>query len=301
MNYAQLLFPDFSLILCGYLVCRYTALNRPVWDQVEILVYYFLFPVLLFHSIVRSPLDLGAASSLIGAGLSMGIIGIALAYALPHLPWICRHIDTRLHAASTQVAFRFNSFIGLALAERLAGPQGLLLLAVLIGFCVPLFNVGAVWPMARHAQRSVGRELLRNPLIIATVSGLIANVLGLRIPAWADPTLSRIGAASLALGLMAAGAGLRFSSLGKGKVLAVAVLAIKHLLLPLIALGLSLAFGLSPVQTTILLAFSALPTASSCYVLAARMGYDGAYVAGLVTLSTLLGVASLSFALGVLR
>lgn len=301
MNYAQLLFPDFSLILCGYLVCRYTALNRPVWDQVEVLVYYFLFPVLLFHSIVRSPLDLGAASSLIVAGLVMGIIGIALAYALPHLPVIGRHVDARLHAASAQVAFRFNSFIGLALADRLAGPEGLLLLAVLIGFCVPLFNVGAVWPMARHAQRSVGRELVRNPLIIATVSGLVANVLGFRVPAWVDPTLSRIGAASLALGLMAAGAGLRFSSLGRGKVLAVGVLAIKHLLLPLVALGLSRAFGLSPVQTTILLAFSALPTASSCYVLAARMGYDGAYVAGLVTLSTLLGVASLSFALGLLR
>jgi predicted permease len=55
------------------------------------------------------------------------------------------------------------------------------------------------------------------------------------------------------------------------------------------------------VQTTVLLAFSALPTASSCYVLAARMGYDGAYVAGLVTLSTLLGMVSLPFALGVLR
>ncbi|GAB3490267.1 AEC family transporter [Curvibacter fontanus] len=301
MNYAQLLFPDFSLILCGYLVCRYTALNRPVWDQVEILVYYFLFPVLLFHSIVRSPLDLGAASSLIGAALTMGVIGIALSYALPFLPLIGRHVDARLHAASAQVAFRFNSFIGLALADRLAGPEGLLLLAVLIGFCVPLFNVGAVWPMARHAQRSVGRELLRNPLIVATVSGLIANVLGFRVPVWADPTLSRIGGASLALGLMAAGAGLRFSSLGRGKALTVAVLAIKHLLLPLVALGLSRAFGLSPVQTTILLAFSALPTASSCYVLAARMGYDGAYVAGLVTLSTLLGVVSLSFALGVLR
>ncbi|MDE2617374.1 MAG: AEC family transporter [Burkholderiales bacterium] len=301
MNYAQLLFPDFSLILCGYLVCRYTALNRPVWDQVEILVYYFLFPVLLFHSIVRSPLDLGAASSLIGAALTMGVIGIALSYALPFLPLIGRHVDTRMHAASAQVAFRFNSFIGLALADRLAGPEGLLLLAVLIGSCVPLFNVGAVWPMARHAQRSVGRELLRNPLIVATVSGLIANVLGFRVPVWADPTLSRIGGASLALGLMAAGAGLRFSSLGRGKALAVAVLAIKHLLLPLVALGLSRAFGLSPVQTTILLAFSALPTASSCYVLAARMGYDGAYVAGLVTLSTLLGVVSLSFALGVLR
>ena len=49
-----------------------------------------------------------------------------------------------------------------------------------------------------------------------------------------------------------------------------------------------------------LLAFSALPTASSCYVLAARMGYDGAFVAGLVTLSTVLGVASLWLALGLL-
>ena len=36
-------------------------------------------------------------------------------------------------------------------------------------------------------------------------------------------------------------------------------------------------------------------------VLAARMGYNGPYVAGLVTLSTLSGMWSLPFALGVLR
>ena len=179
--------------------------------------------------------------------------------------------------------------------------QGLLLIAVLIGVCVPLFNVGAVWPMARHAGQSFARELLRNPLIIGTASGLSANLLGLSIPAWLDPTVSRIGAASLALGLMAAGAGMQLGPLARGKWLACAVLSIRHLLLPLVALGLSRAFGLTPVQATVLLAFSALPTASSCYVLAARMGYNGAYVAGLVTLSTLLGVVSLPFALGLFR
>lgn len=301
MNYAQLLFPDFSLILCGYLLCRHTALNRRVWEPVESLVYFFLFPVLLFHSIVKSPLDLGAAASLIGAGLTMGVAGIALAYALPHLPWIGPHIDRRDHAASAQVAFRFNSFIGLALAERLAGAQGLQLIAVLIGVCVPLFNVGAVWPMARHAQRGLLRELVRNPLIIATASGLAANLLGFSMPGWLEPTVTRIGAASLALGLMAAGAGMQFGSLGNAKTLAASVLLIRHFLLPLIGWAVSGAFGLSAVQTTVLLAFSALPTASSAYVLAARMGYNGAYVAGLVTLSTLLGMVSLPFALGLLR
>lgn len=301
MNYAQLLFPDFSLILCGYLVCRYTALNRTVWQQVESLVYYFLFPVLLFQSIVKSPLDLGAASSLIAAGLSMGVLGIGLAYSLPYLPWLGAHIDRREHAGSAQVAFRFNSFIALALAERLAGAQGLLLIAVLIGVCVPLFNVGAVWPMARHANSGFLRELARNPLIIGTGAGLVANLLGFQMPVWLEPTVTRIGAASLALGLMAAGAGLQFGPLASAKSLAVSLLTIRHFLMPLIALGLSWVFRLSPVQTTVLLAFSALPTASSCYVLAARMGYNGAYVAGLVTLSTLLGMVSLPFALGVLR
>lgn len=301
VNFAQLLFPDFSLILCGYLVCRYTALNRSVWGPVESLVYFFLFPVLLFHSIVRTPLDLGAASSLIAAGLTLGVSGIALAYSVPYLPWIGRQVDRRDHAASAQVAFRFNSFIGLAIAERLAGAQGLLLIAVLIGVCVPLFNVGAVWPMARHAQRGLLRELLRNPLIIATASGLVANLLGFRLPVWLEPTVTRIGAASIALGLLAAGAGMQFGTLAQAKTLAVAVLSIRHFFMPLVAWGLSHLFGLNPAQATVLLAFSALPTASSCYVLAARMGYNGAYVAGLVTLSTVLGMASLPFALGVLR
>ncbi|MHB1198402.1 MAG: AEC family transporter [Polaromonas sp.] len=301
MFYAQLLFPDFSLIIGGYLICRYTALNRTVWASVESLVYFFLFPVLLFQSIVKSPLDLGAASSFIGAGLVLGLAGIAMAYSLPHLPWLGRHIDRREHAASAQVAFRFNSFIGLALAERLLGGQGLLLLAVLIGVCVPLFNVAAVWPMVRHAQSGLLRELVRNPLILATTSGLAANLLGFSLPLWLQPTLSRIGSASLVLGLMAAGAGMQFGHLAQAKTLALAVLSIRHLLLPIVAIALAKAFGLSAAQTTILLVFSALPTASSAYVLAARMGYNGGYVAGLVTLSTMLGVLSLPFALGVLR
>lgn len=301
VNYAQLLFPDFFLIGCGYFICRYTALNRTVWEQVDSLVYYFLFPVLLFQSIVKSPLDLFATSGLIGAGLLMSLAGIALAYSLPWLPWLGQRIDKSDHAASAQVAFRFNSFIALALADRLAGAQGLLLIALLIGVCVPVLNVAAVWPMTRHAQRGFLRELVRNPLIIATVAGLVANLLGFSIPTWLEPAVTRIGAASLALGLLAAGAGMQFSHLSRGKTLAACVLSIRHFLLPLVAWALAKAFGLSPVQASIILAFSALPTASSAYVLAARMGYNGGYVAGLVTLSTLLGMLSLPFALGVLK
>lgn len=297
MNYVELLAPDFSLILLGFLLCRYTALNRAVWEQAEKLVFFVFFPVLLFHSIVKSPLDLSATSGLIMGGLTLAASGIALTYVLPYLPWLGARIDRREHAACAQIGFRFNSFIALAMAERLAGPEGLLLIAVLIGVCVPVFNMAAIWPMARHSQTNFGRELLRNPFIIATVSGLLANLMGFHIPNWLEPSVSRIGAGSLALGLMAAGAGMRLGSMKEAKALSVAVLLIKHMLLPLVALFLSHALDLSKAQTLVLLAFSALPTAPTAYVLAARMGYNGPLVAGLVTLSTLLGLLSLPFAI----
>ena len=300
MNYAQLLVPDFSLILCGYLVCRYTALNRRVWEQVDNLVYFLLFPALLFNSIMRSPVHIGEASHLLAAAFVASGLGIALSLALPYLPGLKALMPLRLHAASAQVGFRFNSFVAIALIERIAGPQGSLLIALLIGVYVPLFNATAVWSMARHTERSMLGEIMRNPLIVSTACGLSANLLGLSLPNWIEPPLARMGAAALALGLMAAGAGMRLGALAQAKTLAVAVLCIRHAVAPLLAAAMAVFFQLDRTQATVLLAFSAMPTAATCYVLAARMGYDGEYVGSLVTLSTLLGMLSLSMALGVL-
>ena len=300
MNYAQLLFPDFSLIICGYLVCRYTALNRTVWQQVESLVYYFLFPVLLFHSVVRSPLDLAAASNLIAAAVSLVALGVATSYCVAYLPMVQKND----FASTAQIAFRFNSFIALAVTERLLGKDGLLLMAVVIGVCVPLCNMGSVWPMARSSGAGFGKQLVRNPLIIATAGGLLASVLGFSVPLWAEPGLTRIGQASLALGLLAAGAGLQLRGVfntASRRVTGGAMLTIRHLAMPLFAFGLIRIFNLNATQATVLLAYSALPTASSSYVLATKMGFDGSFPAGLVTLSTALGVLSLPFALQFLR
>ena len=301
VNFPALLLPDFSLIVCGYVLCRFTPLNRSVWGPIENLVYYFLFPILLFQNIVNNPLQWASAGSMALAGVLLIGVGVALSYSARHWPWVRQGTSDRLHAGSAQVAFRFNSFVALALAPKVAGAEGAALIAVLVGVCVPLLNVAAVYPMSRQGQGKLLPQLVRNPLILGTLSGLVASVLGFRMPEWLLPMTSRLGQAGLTLGLMTAGAGMQLGTMMQSKRLAGAMLSIKHLAMPLAAVGIAWGLGLEAAPATVLLMFAALPTASSCYVLAARMGFDGPYVAGLVTLSTLLGMASLSLALGPLR
>ncbi len=294
---ALLLLPDFLLIVLGLALVRFTKLNRSVWDGVERLVYFVLFPALLFSTTSRGHANLVDTRDLVLAGAAMLLLGIALAYGA----FWARNVDPRCVASGVQTAFRFNSYIALAVADRVGGAPAVSLVAVLIAVGVPLCNVAAVWALARHAQSNVWGELLRNPLLIATLSGLAVHALGWTLPAPVVPVLDRLGQASIALGLMTVGAGLQWRGLHRELPLGLWFLAIRHLLLPLAAMALAWALTLPPLQALVLVLFAAMPTASSAYVLAARMGGDGPYVAGLVSLSTVLGAISIPLFLALMR
>lgn len=288
-----LLLPDLLLIACGALLCRFTPMGRPVWDGVERLVYHVLFPTLLFTSILRSPHPPAALLPLVGAGLAVVTVGIVLALALARAPGV----DERLHAAGAQTAYRFNTFIALALSERLAGTAGVAGTALIVAVCVPVVNVAAVWPLVRQRRHGMARELARSPLIVATAGGLACSLAGLALPGPVLAAASRVGSAALPLGLMAVGASLQLGALRAAPALAVALMSIRHAVLPALGIALALALALPPQQQAVLVVFAAVPAAPSAYVLAVRMGGDGPWVAGLVTLSTLLAMAGLPLAL----
>ncbi len=90
---------------------------------------------------------------------------------------------------------------------------------------------------------------------------------------------------------------MRFGALREGPGLAAGLLGIRHLALPAMAIVLAVVAALPKAQALVLVAFAAMPTASSTYVLAVRMGGHGGYVAGLVTVSTLLAMPGLPAAL----
>lgn len=283
---ALLLLPDLSLILIGLALRRLTDWGDGFWAGAERLVYYVLFPALLFASVLRARFVFAEVAPFLLTGLAVLAAGIALgALARPVL-----RTPALQFASGVQCAFRFNSYVALAVAQRLEGDAGVALLAVLIGVAVPLANVAAVLPLARHARTGFVRELMRNPLIVATTTGLAFNLAGLTLPEPALATLSRLGQAAVAVGLMCVGAGLTLGGAGLAagsRRFAAWITCVKLGALPMVALTVGPLLALPALPQRMALMFAAMPTASSAYVLAARMGGDGPLVAWLVSLSTL--------------
>ena len=168
-------------------------------------------------------------------------------------------------------------------------------MGALCGALVPFANMAAVTLLAHHGQGRLGRELARNPLIIATVAGMAFNLSGAQLPAPVVPFLQRLADAAVTLGLLAVGAALRVGHSEEGGRLGAAYLcAVKLLALPALAWGLASVFGLTGIAFAVAVIFAALPTASSAYILAMRMGGDGPGVAWLISATTVAAAVTLT-------
>ena len=280
---ALLLLPDFSLILLGAAIRRWMHLGDHFWAGVEKLVYFILFPALLVNAILRTQLDLAAAIPLLLTAFGAMFGGMLLGI-LPR-PWV--RLSPLAYASVFQCAYRFNSYIALAVAGMLFGSPGIATMGLILGAAVPLANLVSVWMLARHGEAGVLREVLRNPLIWGTATGFILNLSGFVAPAPLQAFLGRLAEASIALGLIAVGAALRLDGAAGMRGVSLWLVAIKLLALPVLAVFLGQWAGLSGLNFQIVVLFAAMPTASSAYILAMRMGGDGKSVAWLISATTL--------------
>jgi predicted permease len=217
-----------------------------------------------------------------GGGMVLGL--------LPR-PWL--NLSPLTYASMFQCGYRFNSYIALAVAGLLFGTPGVATMGLIVGAAVPFANLVSVWMLARHGEVGIVREVLRNPLIWGTAAGFVLNMLGFVPPAPVQTFLGRLADAAIALGLIAVGAALRLDGFHGVRRLAVWLVVVKLLLLPLMALALARQFGVDGLALQVVVLFAAMPTASSAYILAMRMGGDGRSVAWLISATTLASMLTL--------
>jgi predicted permease len=301
------LLPVFLLIVMGFGLRRTLLTEDAHWIGLERLVYFVLFPALLIETLARADLASvpigGVGGALLLAALSMAALCLALRPALFSVLGIKGPAFTSVFQAAT----RWQTFVALAVANNLYGDVGVALASVAMVAMIPVVNVMSVGVLARYArpQRLAWPQILlaiaQNPLIWACITGLALNLLRLPVPQVAYDFANALGRSSLGIGLLVVGAGLQIGQLIRPGISAWLPVLLKLIVMPAIAVGYSLLFGLSGVNLTVVACCASVPAASNAYVLAKQLGGDAPLLSQILTLQTMLAVLTMPIVISLVR
>ena len=296
------LLPVFLLIVLGFILKRTLIRPETQWHGLERLTYYVLLPVFLIQTLVKADLSTVPVGG-VGGALLLSAFAMSLA-CLALRPLLVRAgVDGPAFTSIFQGATRWQTYVALAVSGSLYGNLGLAIASVAMIAIVPLVNVLSVTVLAQYAsaeKRSAGSivvTVVSNPLIWACAIGLVINVTHIPLPRLWHEVADALGRSSLAIGLLVTGAGLQLEGLFRPSLAASVAVFLKLVLMPLIAVGLALQFGIAGSNLAVVTICSAVPTASSAYVLARQMGGDAPLLAQIITLQTILAAVTMPIAI----
>ncbi|MBR0557542.1 AEC family transporter [Ciceribacter sp. L1K23] len=299
--------PIFILILLGWILVRTGLLGAGVGEALGEFVFKVAVPVLLFQTISEADFHGASPFRLWIAYFS----GVAVTWTLGHV------IATRLFGRDARVgvlagvssAFANNVFIGLPLVGRIVGEEGIVPLSILLAVHLPLMMVvGTI--LMENAERGVsggsGRgiglimkqiatNLLKNPLIAGLGAGILVHVTGLPLGKVGTSIVHQIAAIAAPAALISLGMALHKYGVRGNLGIASATSLLKLILMPAVVWAASLLLGLSPSWTAAMVLTSSVPTGINAWLIANRFGVGHGLAASTITLTTAVGVVSVTF------
>ena len=212
--------------------------------------------------------------------------------------------DNKRRGVLIQGTFRSNFLLfGVPLGLSIGGESGATLAAVVASFYVPVINMLSVislYAFSDSENKNLKAALLgivKNPLIIGGVSGLvfsvIRNYIGFELPTMLDTTLYNIKSTATPLAFLILGGDLKFGNMLRNIKISIFSVVGKLIAIPAIMLTFSAFLGFDKLSMAILLAVFATPNAVSSYAMARNYEADYELAGEIVTLSTLFSILTI--------
>ncbi|MCO6187441.1 AEC family transporter [Rhizobium sp. L1K21] len=296
--------PVFILILVGWLLLATGYLKADVGQAMGAFVFKVAVPVLLFTAIGRADFDPGAAFRLWGAYFS----GIAIAWIAGQL--ISARVFHRDPKASVVMAFSscFSNLvlIGLPLISRTFGSEGLLVISTLLAVHLPtMMTISTVMIEFQESRDGthhplseilvqISKSLVRNPMIIAILSGAVVNLLGIHLPDAVMSVTDQLAHIAGPMALVSLGMSLRQYGVSGSLAPAFAASGLKLVLMPAAVFLTSRLFDLPPVWAMTAVLCASIPPGVNVWLIANQFNSDRRFAASVITLGTALGVITVS-------
>ena len=297
---ANVVVPIFLLIMIGYGLTRIKLWDAHFLKIANELCFKCLLPVLLFSNVASANIFEVFNGKLIIYACLCAIAICGFLFLI--VPLFVK--DPKRRGVMIQGTFRSNFLLfGVPLSMSIGGAPGAVLAAVVASFYVPVINMLSVIALYAFSDakdkslKSAFLGILKNPLVIGGVSGLIfslvRNWIGFEIPVMIGDTLSKMTAAATPLAFLILGGDLKFGSMLKNVKFSIFSVLGKILIIPAIMLPVSALLGFDKLEMAILMAVFATPNAVSSYAMARNYEADYDLAGEIITLGTLLSILSM--------
>src|SRR5262245_41231713 len=286
--------PVFGLILTGYLAGRFEVLGPESAAALTRFVYYFAFPAALFVFSARAPIDKTFNWPFIWAYVCSSLGTLAIAMIIGWL-WFRHNIATLSVIGFTAI---FGNVVGIGLPLLLTayGPDGAVP-AIVVALVFSVLFISSVIAVLEAAHTSgpstfrVGAQLtgtlLRNPIVISPVLGIIYSMTALPLPRAVSSYLYLLAAAAGSAALFAVGLSLVGRRLGGniGEVIWLSV--VKAVINPILTfLLVTYVFVMEPLWSEAAVVLSAMPVGTNPYVIAQQYNVHVKTVSPTIVVST---------------
>jgi len=299
--------PVFALVLCGWVAARRGLLQDSGVEGINIFVFWFALPAMLFRAVAAHPVSKIADPGYFAAYLLAGAILFA------GMLWLARR-----RPAGDRTALAFSAthgnvgFLGLPLLAQLGDESRLpaMVMTIVADICVLIVGSIVLFEFARSGEdggtpraarlRAALGGLLRTPLILGIVAGLVFSATGSQLPTPADALVKLLAQAAGPCALFAIGASLG----GRAVVLdrSVGGLLLAKLVVHPVLVGAAMwALGVDPALAAIGVLAAALPTASNTYILSQRYGIDTRAIGSAIVIGTFAAAGTVSFVIWLLQ
>lgn len=296
--------PIFLLVVAGNVIRRLPFVDDAAWPGLEQLGFYFLYPALLFVSIVNadfSHLELNVMMAALAIAVAvMGAVSIALWPLVDRLGIVKRSQFSSVF----QCTVRWNGFMALAIAQKLYPPAGVAVVALVMAVMIIPINIESVLVVSWFAEGkpkwgTIFRRLVTNPLIIGSVMALLVRAQPFGLYGPLNEAFDLVGRAALGMGLIAIGAGLKPTDAFSLRPALWLPIVMKLAAFPVLLIGISVALGISGPGLVYLALCASVPTAMNGFLLARQLGGDAPLYAAITTMQTLVSFFTIPFVLAV--
>jgi malonate transporter and related proteins len=295
--------PIFALIFAGWLARRIGVLGAQATTELNRFVVYLALPALLFDIIAHARWsDVWQPGFIAAFGLSCVMtFAVTVAIRLRRPRHLADAAIDGLNAGYGNTGFMGFPLALVALGREAMAPTSvatIITVCVLFAAAIILIEIGLQSETRRtHLVMTVGRSLLRNPLLIAPALAALAPLAGLSIPDPAENFLKLLGGAASPCALVTLGLFLaekRETSERDAGSTALLV-GLKLVLQPLVAWVLaSVVFGLSPLLTHTAVLLAALPTGTGPFMLAEFYRREAEVTSNVILVSTVISILTVS-------